>query len=416
MSLASAVRSAIETGQDDIDWGRAFDIIDKLNHSSKHDKTIFDTINQVARGGNRAVKLNALSLVDGFFKNCNKSVIQRLVTNPLVLGFADEFFTRDPSFHRAICGVSASWMTTAQKHQCLTQQFIDWQRNVCSYHYKYVMTDAIVRKFTTELSGCLELLIMFNNAMQTAMNNHATADDPLLNELLPNIHEIHTRVKELKPTISNKYLLDVIAYIEQYCVACKEAFSDFSKVGTCNLEGLKQLAARGIPQQNGAPAPAPAPKPAPAPAPAPTPITPAAPDLIDFGNPSAAPAPAPAYPAPSYPAPSANPPSYPPANNGQPSYPNFAPPPAAAAPVPAPAPEYQPPQPQGVPPTAPSTFEFQPPQQQYQPPMQESYQPPMQQGYGAAPQNPPSYPQPQEDGVSNDDFMDFLQNISTKKL
>jgi hypothetical protein len=111
------------------------------------------------------------------------------------------------------------------------------------------MDEGMAKKFTKELTACLELLMMFNQAMNRAMENHASSADPLLNEILPNINEIHQRVKDLKVTINDEYVLNVISYIEEYCEACKIAFSDFSQVGECDLEGLNKLAARGIPKR-----------------------------------------------------------------------------------------------------------------------------------------------------------------------
>lgn len=435
--LVSKVESILSTGTDQIEYGGAFDLIDMLNRNANSDRQIFDAINQISHSGDRIVKNNTLQLIDAFFKNCNSQAIGRIVQNPVVLGLSDEFFTRDPRFHRTLCGLSTEWMNIASKNRALTQQFVNWQKDVCSFRYKYVMTEKAARKFTTELTGCLELLMMFNRAMQTAMQT-GSRDDPLLDEILPNIHEIHLRIKDLKPTISDKYVRDVISYIEEYCKLCKLAYSDFKQVGTCDLAGLNKIAAKGIPQRDGQ-IKAAAPLQAQAPAPAFQPPMPGqgAPsyseqkNLIDFGSPQ----PAPAAPMPSpvapMPAPSFEPPM--PAPSFEPPMPQqspfFAPPQVPGGDVSAPQPNlfappvqpsYQPPQPDVQNPFIP------PPQASYQPPMQPqnpfipqpgAFQPPMQQGYGMnqpVPQVPGGMDAVDDDTVPNDEFMDFLQNISTK--
>ena len=458
--LASKVESILFTGTDQIDYGGAFDLIDMLNRNANSDRQIFDAISQISHNGDRIVRINTLQLIDAFFKNCNGQAIGRIVQNPVVLGLSDDFFTRDPRFHRTICGLSAEWMNIASKNRVLTQQFVNWQKDVCSFRYKYVMTEKVAKKFTTELTGCLELLMMFNRAMQTAMQTGAR-NDPLLDEILPNIHEIHVRIKELKPTISDKYVRDVISYIEEYCKLCKLAYSDFKQVGTCDLAGLNKIAAQGIPKREGQikaadplQAPAPAFQP-PMPGQAP-PSYDEAKNLIDFGSPQPAPAPAAAQPS-QMSAPSFEPPM---------PAPSFAPPmPAPSFEPPMPAPSFEPPMPQQspffAPPQVPGDNSSSPSQQQQQnlfaPPVQQSYQPPqpeaqnpflpppqqqpsyqpqpaqqqnpflpqqgtfqppMQQGYGMAqqaPQAPGGMEAVDDDTVPNDEFMDFLQNISTKR-
>ena len=441
--LQNRIRQIICTGKDEIDWSRTFDVIDILNKSPKYDNDIFQTIANTASSGDKLTRMNCVRLVDSFFKNCNQGVISRLISNPIVLSLSDDFFTRDPRLHKMLCGLSAEWMKIAMNNHVLTQQFTNWQKDLCNYRYEYVMTDKIAKKFTTELTACLELLQMFNQAMQQAMQNHAPPNDPLLNEILPNIHEIHVRIKELKPTINDKYVLDVLSYIEEYCQACKIAFSDFTQVGECDLEGLQRLAAKGIPKRGGASAPVPAPaQPAPpAPAPAPAPQAGAPPsypdlsvisqpqqanDLLDFGSPQPMPAPAPA----AAPQPAAG---VVPPGGFAPPQPMFTPPQQQQQQVQQPygaqssnpMGAYQPPQPQPIPQAQPQQVpSYQPPQPQanndllFQPP-QAQYQPPMQQGYSPNAPAPQQPAQPtsnnDDDGDGDDDFMNFLENISTKK-
>jgi hypothetical protein len=428
-----------------------------LDRSPNSDHKIFDALNSISRNGDRLVKSNTLQLIDTFFKNCSAGAIGRLVQNQFVLSLSDEFFTRDPRFHRALCGYSMEWVKIAQNNRALTQQFVNWQKDICSYRYKYVMTEKAAKKFTTELTGCLELLMMFNRAMQTAMTT-GSRDDPLLDEILPNIHEIHVRIKDLKPTISDKYVKDVISYIEEYCKLCKQAYSDFKQVGTCDLDGLNKIAARGIPQRDGqikaaAPIKPVAPMPAPSFEP-PMPPMPGQPapmgapfqeqNIIDFGAPAPVapmpaqsfeppmPAPVSPIPAPSFEPPMPAPVSPMPAPSFEPPMPKQAVPqspyfgapqvPGNSTPEPQPnlfsppiQPSYQPPQPAQNP--------FIPQQSAFQPPMQQSpfipqqgtFQPPMQQGYGMnQPQQVPGFEAVDDDTVPNDEFMDFLQNISTK--
>ena len=447
--LRSKIETTICTGSDSINWNTAFDIFDILKTNSKNDNAIMDGIGETALNGDRQARLNSLQLIDGILKNTNQQVVQRLIMKPVILGFANEVFTKDPVFHKALCSYSGQWVNIADKYNCCSPQFTAWQNQICSYKYMYLMTDKIAQKFTTELSACLELLIMFTQAMTNAVNTNASSNDPLLNEMLPNIHEIHTRLKELKPTISDKHVRNIITYIIEYCQAAKLAFSDFTNVGTCDLQGLNELASRGIPKRGEA---YPKPNGQPLPAAQPQLIPQQQPALqqpqinqdigaqvaLDFGKPQSS-IPPPMFPPP--PEPSFTPPQQPQ------SQPQMQPQPQIAQPMfqnPQPQNQYQnpypqfqqinPPQqqfmnpPQQIPnPYPPMSLYEQPPQQPMPSPNYYPQQMPQQNGsnglfpqpYGQYPQPVPPQPQPQQyygnrydDDEQPDDFTKFLDQIS----
>lgn len=248
--LFNTISKILHTNEDSIDYQRAIRLVDVMNRDATKDAEIFGIISDICHPGDRRVKSHTILLLDFLFKNANPQLIQRLVNQPFVISTQEQFITGDPELHKLLCGLSVEWIKIAEKNGCCTSTFASWQNNICSYSYEYIMTEAIAKKFTAELSGCVELLMMFNMYMQELMNSNAEKTDSILDQILPNIHEIHVRVKELKPTISDAYVKAVLNYIEEYCVACKVAYSDYNQVSTCDIEGLKALAQRGIPKRD----------------------------------------------------------------------------------------------------------------------------------------------------------------------
>jgi hypothetical protein len=127
------------------------------------------------------------------------------------------------------------------------------------------MDQEVADKFSADFSTALELLSVFNQAIVTAYIDQQGADSEILQEILPNIHEVHQRHKELIETMPDPYVRQITNYLIEYCELCKSTFSAFSQTGEVNIEELEAMAARGIPEQ-GTPEPVPTVnEPAPAP-------------------------------------------------------------------------------------------------------------------------------------------------------
>jgi hypothetical protein len=155
----------------------------------------------------------------------------------------------------------------------------------------------MVAKFGADFAAAFELLAMFNHAIVTALVDGLGPDDETLAEMLPNVNEIHGRLRELEPVMPDGYAIRIIAYLAAFCQLCKAAYAAFVRDGAFDIDALAEMAGRGIPQPDADPAPAPAEErasrrrrrrsstsaaavPAPQAAPAQAPD-----DLIDFGDP-----------------------------------------------------------------------------------------------------------------------------------
>jgi hypothetical protein len=126
-------------------------------------------------------------------------------------------------------------------------------------------------KFSADFSTALELLGMFNDAITNAFVEQTGPYDEVLQQIYPNVNELHQRLKELKPTIPDPYVTRVITYLEEYCELCKTEYSSFARSGELDVDALAEMASRGLPEQ------------------APPPRTDLVDDLLDFGPPPAKP-------------------------------------------------------------------------------------------------------------------------------
>ena len=247
MSITSLIEHSLCTGTDSINWEKAFTVFETLDRTEANDKLIMETIGKTALDGNLQIRINSLQMIDGILKNCKGAVIKRLITHPVILGFANDIFTKDPAFHRALCGFSKEWVGIAEKNKCCSKQFLDWQKQICSYRYNYVMTPEVARKFIREFTACYELLQMFAQCLTAAVQGNQQ-NDAMLNEILPNIHEMHLRLKDLKPTIADKHTREIISYLIDFAQSCKTAYHDYTTIGSCDVEYLNTLIQKGIPK------------------------------------------------------------------------------------------------------------------------------------------------------------------------
>ena len=368
------VREAVRTRSDTIDWQKTLQLVEAVNRHPDYAWPAADTIKQIAFEGKRQDRLNCISFLDALFKNGRSEVLNVLQQSPAIAALADDVVVSDPYVHRVLCSNVDQWVAACQRNHCLKQNFVEWQRRLFSFRYRYVMTQAAADKFSRDFSSALELLHMCNQAITTAKMENLGPGDEMLQEMLPNVNEVHHRLLELQPTMPDPYVRKIIDYLIGYCELCKQCYSVFSQTGDVDTDALAEMAARGIPKEEDfevkrKPVPA-QPEMAPAPvAPAPAPPQQQVDDLLDLNFvPTPAqqpepqpmpsypqPPPMPAYPQPAaYPAPYSQTPSYPvpppvPAYPQPPAYPIPQPMPSypqpPAYPVPQPMPAYPTPQP-----------------------------------------------------------------------
>jgi hypothetical protein len=243
------VAECIQTGTDTIDYTKALTLIEHLQPRKDMYRFVFDTIRDLAYSGSRQDKLNTLALVDFFFKNGLKEFISELQNSPSIHALSGEPVVRDPYVHGVLCELSASWIPVCQSAHCLGPVFIEWQRGLTSFRYRYVLNQAMADKFSADFSATLQLLVVFNEAIVTAFVENLGPDDEMLQQIYPNVNEVHMRLKELKPTIPDPYVTRIIGYLEEYCELCKAQYTSFAKAGILDIDALAEMAGRGIPEQ-----------------------------------------------------------------------------------------------------------------------------------------------------------------------
>ncbi|KAH0788032.1 hypothetical protein GPJ56_008064 [Histomonas meleagridis] len=111
------------------------------------------------------------------------------------------------------------------------------------------MTPETANKFISDFSASYELLKMFNQAIITALNSGAGAEDKTLQEILPNVNEVHQRLIKLLPTMSDEYVKSIINYLIEFCKLYKASYNKFLKKGSFDVDALREIEAQGIPQR-----------------------------------------------------------------------------------------------------------------------------------------------------------------------
>jgi len=191
-------------------------LVEILNKQSRPEEYIFQTIFDTANNGSRQDKLNTISLIDSFFKNGKNNLILAL-QDRVVKRFLDPLFSNEPIVHRLLCKHADEWVKLCKNQKLLTKTFCDWRDALFSFKLTYVMDQDSADKFSHDFAEAYELLQMFNRAIVEAYQKNIGPHENILEEILPNVNEVHQRLKELKPTII--YLINLckcLDFLEEY--------------------------------------------------------------------------------------------------------------------------------------------------------------------------------------------------------
>jgi hypothetical protein len=70
----------------------------------------------------------------------------------------------------------------------------------------------------------------------------------MLLDMLPNVNEVHQRLKSLITTVARpSHVYQIITYLIQYCELCKGAYQNFLQKGEVDIDRLAEMASQGIP-------------------------------------------------------------------------------------------------------------------------------------------------------------------------
>ncbi|KAH0788278.1 hypothetical protein GPJ56_007752 [Histomonas meleagridis] len=361
-SILNIVHQTINGNRDEIDFAAGFMLVDHLNQANnQQDFSIFQEIIKIAREGNRQKKINCIALIDMLFKNGNRNLIQILQTPNAIFGLSDEQIVNDPEVHTLLCRDVQSWVDICKQQGGVRPEFIDWQTRLYSFKYTYVMTQEIANKFGQDFAISFELLNAFTDSIISASHQDLGPNFHTIQEILPNVNEIHQRLKELKPSMKDEYAREVIDFLIEYCLLCKQSYNDYRQIGEFDESLLRGMEHRGIPRRHSPPPQQQMPQ--------------QYPGMQSYQPPGSGSASYPQYPA--------APPVYPPGSGTSPGYPNGSGSHQAPQPQPQPqpvdpqAPMYPPPMypPPQFPQFMQSGAQSQPPQQQQpqQPPQPKAY-------------------------------------------
>ena len=103
----------------------------------------------------------------------------------------------------------------------LQKEFLEWVNRIKEYKIKYVMTQKSAQKFKEDFMVSYNLLEIFSDEMSVALDKGVDECIDTLNEMLPNVNEVHQRLKNLEMTMDDKHVLKIIDYLKRFCELCK---------------------------------------------------------------------------------------------------------------------------------------------------------------------------------------------------
>jgi hypothetical protein len=248
-SSLQQVLAIVQSEQEQINYSKAFALLEQLQSRKGSFSTIFDSFQKIAVSGDRDIRLNCIALIDFLFKNGNKELLIRLQQSPVLLAIGNDPIICDPYVHHTLCDKVNSWVAALSTTGAVHPQLMELQRRICSFEYEYVLTPELSSKFLSDFSEVFEMLTIFNERLVTSFLEGIGAEDPWLRAVVPKLSELERRLKELKPTITDPYLVHVIAYLEEYCELCKASYSSLVADGAFDIDVLAEMAGKGIPQQ-----------------------------------------------------------------------------------------------------------------------------------------------------------------------
>ena len=158
-------------------------------------------------------------LYDLFFKNVNSGIVFKQIQESMVK--IDEKNINDFEIHKLICDSSDGWIEILKGNGILQKEFLEWVNRIKEYKIKYVMTQKSAQKFKEDFMVSYNLLEIFSDEMSVALDKGVDECIDTLNEMLPNVNEVHQRLKNLEMTMDDKHVLKIIDYLKRFCELCK---------------------------------------------------------------------------------------------------------------------------------------------------------------------------------------------------
>ncbi|KAH0792601.1 hypothetical protein GPJ56_003435 [Histomonas meleagridis] len=187
-----------------------------------------------------------IQLIDLLFQEGSAELVIALQNPNTIYRMGEEEICGDPVVHRALCNSISNWNRNIKKHGTVHPGFIEWQQKVTSAKYKFIMTQGIANKFSHEFGLTYELIRSFAAGLLITSANRLHPDGIL--QIYNNVKEAHKRLEELKPTISDRYALQIIKYLINYSLVCERAYDKVRNREKFNEEELVSIGDRGIPK------------------------------------------------------------------------------------------------------------------------------------------------------------------------
>jgi hypothetical protein len=244
--VTACIRELLLTDSDTFDEAKARMVLTLLQQRKKLMSPAFELMRSAALRGGRKSLFQCLRLIDFLFHNGNRDLLAALQASPSVLALGKDPVIGDPLFHHTLCQHAWSWQQCLDAARVLTPRFDEWRAHLFAFRFRYILTQKVADKFCADFATAFELLSIFSEAIVAASLEGGSRDE--VGEILPNVAEVHQRLRELRPWMVEPYLVSVIDYLLADCELCRAGYTRLASGEQVDIEALAEIAGRGIPQ------------------------------------------------------------------------------------------------------------------------------------------------------------------------
>lgn len=246
--MLSLIKQIVNDQNESIDYSKCMCLIAEIELTRALDADVLDQFFMVAATGSQKQKIKSLLLLDFLFQNGDQNLLIFLQENQSVLNFASSLIVTDEAIQNQLQVSIKKWVMACHQKQVIKQSFAQWAKTAFTTQYGYKLTPQVYAKFQRDFEMAHELLILLNTYLQNA---NFTKDAQIEKEIIEMLHctqEIQKRLAELKLTIHHAYFLEVIDYLDNYCLICKQVYINLKEFGRFDGELLFEIESRGMPK------------------------------------------------------------------------------------------------------------------------------------------------------------------------
>ena len=220
------------------DWATILEILGMIESKASLVAVFLPVMRRYIARGKKNVKMNTLVVIDALFKNSKGAQLHGLQSTALMKTLSDPTVAGNPDLHNFLYKAAPTWVANCALHNCLEQEFSEWQEEVCRTHYVPNLTPQLRQKLFGDVEAALEVLVMFAQCVISNFKDGGPVDNPLLQEILPNVREIARRLAELEPTVVDQQLHAALVSTHEFCDYCQQVMNDYKRSGRVDPDAI----------------------------------------------------------------------------------------------------------------------------------------------------------------------------------